>query len=178
MKKIFLMAAVAMMVAGCGFMKNSTSSNTSSQPAATSNQQTTQTGNAAMTAGQGAGNALLALYKQYKADGNKYDYTNLQNAMNTITLIANCEGLKDNYKDKTYRSEFGKGLVASSLGLVAQNNVETVTNSLADMVKNSETVQQASSKVSEGANTAASYANTASQYASALSTLLGAFSGK
>lgn len=178
MKKIFLMAAVAMMVAGCGFMKNSTSSNTSSQPAATSSQQTTQTGNAAMTAGQGAGNALLALYKQYKADGNKYDYTNLQNAMNTITLIANCEGLKDNYKDKTYRSEFGKGLVASSLGLVAQNNVETVTNSLADMVKNSETVQQASSKVSEGANTAASYANTASQYASALSTLLGAFSGK
>ena len=178
MKKIFLMAAVAMMVAGCGFMKNSTSSNTSSQPAANSSQQTTQTGNAAMTAGQGAGNALLALYKQYKADGNKYDYTNLQNAMNTITLIANCEGLKDNYKDQTYRSEFGKGLVASSLGLVAQNNVETVTNSLAEMVKNSETVQQASSKVSEGANTAASYANTASQYASALSTLLGAFSGK
>ena len=128
-----------------------------------------------MTAGQGAGNALLALYKQYKADGNKYDYKNLQNAMNTITLIANCEGLKENYKDASYRSEFGKGLVASSLGLVAQNNVETVTNSLVEMVKSSDTVQNAASTAQSTANTAASYANTAAQYAGALSTLLGAF---
>ena len=131
-----------------------------------------------MTAGQGAGNAMLALYNQYKADGNKYDYKNMQNVLNTVTLIANCEGLKDNYKDKTYRSEFGKGLVASSLGLVTQNNVETVTNSLADMVKNSETVQQATTKASEGANAAAGYANTAAKYATAMSTLLGAFGGK
>lgn len=177
MKKVILIAAVIMMT-GCGFMQNSTTNTTANQQPAANTQQTAQTSNAAMTAGQGAGNALLALYKQYKADGNKYDYKNLQNAMNTITLIANCEGLKDNYKDQTYRSEFGKGLVASSLGLVAQNNVETVTNSLAEMVKNSETVQQTSSKVSEGANTAASYANTAAQYAGALSTLLSAFSGK
>ena len=88
MKKVILMAAVIMMT-GCGFMQNSTTNNTANQQPAANTQQTTQTGNAAMTAGQGAGNALLALYKQYKADGNKYDYKNLQNAMNTITLIAN-----------------------------------------------------------------------------------------
>lgn len=186
MKKIILFAT-AIMMAGCGFMQSSTSSNNSqpAQPATT----TAQASNAAMTAGQGAGNALLAIYNQYKADGNKYDYKNMQNILNTVTLVANCEGLKENYKDKTYLKEFGKGMVASSLGLVTQNNVETVTNSLVEMVKNSETVKNAQTQTTQAvqnaanqaqntANQAASYANTAAQYAGALSTLLGAFGGK
>ena len=180
MKKIALMAAVAMIVAGCGFMKNSTSSNTTAQttaqPATTTT--TAQNSNAAISAGQGAGNALLNLYNQYKADGNKYDYKNMQNALNTVTLIANCEGLKDNYKNTTYLKEFGKGMVASSLGLVTQNNVEQVTNSLVDMVKSSETVQSATQTAQNSANTAAGYVNTAAQYAGALSTLLSAFGGQ
>lgn len=176
MKKIILFAT-ALMMAGCGFMQNSTSSNTSNQQTAASTQQTAQTGNAAMSAGQGAGNALLALYNQYKADG-KYDYKNLQNAMNTVTLVANCEGLKENYKDKTYLSEFGKGLIASSLGLVTQNNVTTVTNSLVDMIKSSETVQNVSSQAQNTANQAAQYANTAAQYAGSISNLLSLFGGK
>ena len=176
MKKIILFAT-AIMMAGCGFMQNSTSSNVQNNnqpaPAATT---TVQTGtNAAMGAGQGAGNAMLALYNQYKADG-KYDYKNMQNALNTVTLLANCEGLKDNYKDKTYLTEFGKGLIASSLGLVTQNNVSTVTNSLVDMVKNSETVQNISSQAQSTANTAASYASTAAQYAGSISNLLSLFS--
>lgn len=178
MRKIILFAT-ALMMAGCGFMQNSASSN---QQAAANNQQATtttaaQTSNAAMSAGQGAGNALLALYNQYKADG-KYDYKNLQNAMNTVTLVANCEGLKDNYKDKTYLTEFGKGLIASSLGLITQNNVTTVTNSLVDMVKNSETVQNVSSQAQNTANQAASYAGTAAQYASSISNLLSLFGNK
>lgn len=172
MKKIILFAT-AIMMASCGFMQNSTSNNTSSQATA-SKQQTTQTGNAAVSAGQGAGNALQALYAQYKADG-KYDYKNMQNVLNTVTLVANCEGLKDNYKDKTYLKEFGKGMIASSLGLVTQNNVQTVTNSLVEMVKSNETVQNATTKVQEGANSAASYANTAAQYASSISSILSLF---
>lgn len=172
MKKIILFATAIMMVS-CGFMQNSTSSNTSSQ-ATTSSQQTVQTGNAAVSAGQGAGNALQALYTQYKADG-KYDYKNMQNILNTVTLVANCEGLKENYKDKTYLKEFGKGMIASSMGLVTQNNVQTVTNSLVDMIKTNETVQNATTKVQEGANSAASYANTAAQYASSISSLLSLF---
>ena len=178
MRKAFLMAAV-MMLAGCGFMKNSTSSNTTTtaQPAATTTT-TTQNSNAALSAGQGAGNALMNLYSQYKADGNKYDYKNMQNVLNTVTLVANCEGLKENYKNTSYLKEFGKGMVASSLGLVTQDNVEQVTNSLVDMVKNSETVQTATQTAQNTANTAAGYANTAAQYAGALSTLLSAFGGK
>lgn len=172
MKKIILFAT-AIMMASCGFMQNSTSNNTSSQATA-SKQQTVQSSNAANSAGQGAGNALQALYAQYKADG-KYDYKNMQNVLNTVTLVANCEGLKDNYKDKTYLKEFGKGMIASSLGLVTQNNVQTVTNSLVEMVKSNETVQNATTKVQEGASSAASYANTAAQYASSISSLLSLF---
>lgn len=175
MKKIILFAT-ALMMAGCGFMQNSASNGQSNNvQSTTTSQQTAQMGNAAMTAGQGAGNALQALYTQYKADG-KYDYKNMQNALNTVTLLANCEGLKDNYKDKTYLTEFGKGLIASSLGLVTQNNVSTITNSLVDMVKNSETVQNISSQAQSTANTAASYASTAAQYAGSISNLLSLFS--
>lgn len=176
MKKTFLFVAAAIMMAGCGFMQNSTTNSASTNKTAAT-QTTVQQANTAMSAGQGAGDALLKLYNQYKADGNKYDYKNMQNMLNTVTLIANCEGLKDNYKDKTYLSEFGKGMIASSLGLVTQNNVENVTNSLVTMVKNSETVQNATQSVQSGANTAAGYANTAAQYAGALSTLLSAFGG-
>ncbi len=170
-----IFVAAAMMMTGCGMLKNNASSNTTTTttPAAT-----TGTTVNAQNAGQGAGNALLALYNQYKADGNKFDYKNMQNALNTVTLIANCEGLKSNYKDKTYLKDFGKGLIASSLGLVTQNNVETVTNSLVDMVKSSETVQNTATAAKNTANTAAGYANTAAQYAGALSTLLSAFGNK
>lgn len=179
MKKIMIFVAATLIMEGCGFMKNSTGSNQNSAVSSQSTTTTTaQSGNTAVSAGQGAGNALLALYNQYKADGNKYDYKNMQNILNTVTLVANCEGLKDNFKDKTYLKEFGKGMIASSLGLVTQNNVETVTNSLVDMVKNSETVQNATTQAQSTASTAAGYANTAAQYAGALSTLLGAFSGK
>ena len=170
MKKILFLSVAVIMMASCGFTKNSTSSNASQ----TTNTTATAATNA-LSAGQGAGNALLQLYNQYKADGNKYDYKNMQNALNTVTLLANCEGLKTNYKDKAYLKDFGKGLIASSLGLVTQNNVETVTNSLVDMVKNSETVQTATTQAQNTASTAAGYANTAAQYAGALSTLLSAF---
>ena len=172
MKKMILLSVAAMIMVSCGMMKSSSTGTTAqSTPATTAPASAT-------SAGQGAGNALLALYNQYKADGNKYDYQNIQNILNTVTLVANCEGLKTNYKDKTYLSDFGKGMIASSLGLVTQNNVETVTNSLVEMVKSSETVQNAKTQTQNTASTAAGYANTAAQYAGALSTLLGAFAGK
>ena len=176
MKKIFALVAAVAVMAGCGFMKNSTSSNVQSNNVqSTSEQQATTTN--PVSAGQGAGNALLALYNQYKADGNKYDYKNMQNILNTVSLVANCEGLKSNYKNSSYLKDFGKGMIASSLGLVTQNNVESVTNSLVTMVKESETVQNATQTAQNTANTAASYANTAAQYAGAIGSLLSAFGG-
>lgn len=178
MRKSIMLIAVLMMT-GCGMMKNSAPS---SQTAPTAPVSTVETADTAISAGQGAGSALQAIYAQYKADGNKYDYRNMQNILNTVTLLANCEGLKNNYKNKDYLTDFGKGMIASSLGLVSQDNVQTVTNSLVDMVKNSKTIQntkaQATQAAQNTADQAASYANTAAQYAGALSTLLGTFSGK
>ena len=183
MKKIIVMVAAAVMMTSCGITKSSTTST----PAQTTAQTTTPAN--ALTAGQGAGSALQALRAQYVADGNKFDYKNMQNILNTVTLMANCEELKENYKNKEYLSEFGKGMIAGSLGLVSQNNVQTVTNSLVNMVTSSQTTQTAQTKlqetagktaetVSSAASSAAGYANTAAQYAGALSSLLGAFSGK
>ena len=169
--------AAAVLMTACGFLQNSTSSNTTPATTAATTTTTAAT-NAALSAGQGAGNALQALYSQYVLDGNKYDYKNMQNVLNTVTLVANCEGLKENFKNTTYLKEFGKGMVASSLGLVTKDNVEQVTNSLVEIVKNSDTVQTATSQAAATANTAAGYANTAAQYAGALSTLLSAFGAK
>lgn len=174
MKKSTLLLAAAVLMSSCGLLQNNVNNNQTSA----ADTQTTETTASANTAGQGAGKALLALYGQYKADGNKFDYQNMQNILNTVSLVANCEGLKTNYKDKTYLSDFGKGMIASSLGLVTQNNVESVTNSLVTMVQNSETIQDVKTQTQNTASTAASYANTASQYAGALSTLLSAFGNK
>ena len=171
MKKVIFAVAATLLMSSCGITRT-TSSNTATPQAATSTPAQT-----AVSAGQGAGNALLNLYNQYKADG-KYDYQNMQNILNTVTLIANCEGLKSNYKDTEYLKDFGKGMIASSLGLVTQNNVETVTNSLVEMVKSSETVQEAKATTQSTASAAAGYANTAAQYAGALGTLLSSFASK
>ena len=176
MKKLIVFATAAMLLIGCNMLKRTTVS--VDQPATTTSTSTTTAASSASDAGQGAGSALLNLYTQYKADGNKFDYQNMQNILNTVSLIANCEGLKSNYKDKTYLKDFGKGMIASSLGLVTQDNVDSVTNSLVDMVKESETVQKVKTQTQSTAATAAQYANTASQYAGALSTLLSAFGNK
>ena len=175
MKKITLLVAAALLMSGCGMMKRTSAS--ANQPASTTTSTTSAPATAA-AAGQGAGTALLNLYNQYKADGNKYDYQNMQNILNTVSLIANCEGLKSNYKDKTYLKDFGKGMISSSLGLVTQDNVESVTGGLVDMIKSNEKVQETKTAAQNTAGTAASYASTAAQYAGALSTILGAFSGK
>ena len=178
MKKSIILVAATVLVGSCGFLKNTTVSADNGDQTATTSQASASQTNAAQSAGQGAGSALLNLYNQYKADGNKYDYQNMQNILNTVTLVANCEGLKDNYKDKNYLGEFGKGLMASSLGLVTKDNVEGVTNSLVDMVKSSDTAKNATTTAKNTANTAAGYAATAAQYAGSISSLLSLFGSK
>ena len=174
MKKIFVLGLVGLMMASCGMMQNSSSSNqTSNTTKVTTSKQAEETAQKQLTAfnaGQGAGNALLNLYSQYKADG-KYDYSNMNNIMNTVSLVAYCDGLKNNITDKTYRQEFGSGMIASSLGLVTQNNVETVTTNLVDMIKTNETVQNTTAQVKNAAGTTA-------QYASVLSNILAAFAAE
>jgi len=174
MKKSILLIATAIAMLSCSALKGTSSqtaatqSTTASKPAQTS----ALTGNStAMGAGQNAGSALLALYEQYKADGNKYDYKNLNNIINALQLVSACEGLKDNKDNKSYRSEFGKGMIASALGLVTQKNVNSVTSTLTDMVVSNPTVTST-------ASTAADKLQTAAQTASSISSILNMFAGK
>ena len=95
-----------------------------------------------------------------------------------VAIDIDAYSLKENYKNTTYLKDFGKGMIASSLGLVNQNNVQTVTNSLVDMVKNNENVQAATTQTQNAANTTAGYLNTASQYAGSISNLLSLFGNK
>lgn len=176
MKKVFFFVAATMLMASCSFMKNSASSSANStannvvKTAATAATATAS----GMQAGQGAGSALYGLYNQFKADGKKFNYQNTQNITNTVSLLANCAGLATNYNNTEYLKEFGKGLISGSFGLVNQQNVGSVTNSLVEMVKNSETAQ----KTSSAAATASNYAGTTAQYASAISSLLSSLGGK
>ena len=176
MKKTALLIALAIVAASCGALKGTSSQTGSSASSTSSSAQSSAvastTSNAtAQSAGQSAGSALMAMYKQYKANGNKYDYKDLNNIINTLQLVSACEGLKDNKSNKEYRKEFGKGMIASALGLVTEQNVNQVTNTLTDMVVNNPTVTSA-------ATTAADKLNTAAQTASSISSILGLFAGK
>ena len=180
MKKMILLVASAIVMASCGMMQSTPSSaNSSSQAASTATTQTktttptAQTGtltssNAAINSGQNAGTALLALYNQYKADGNKYDYKNLNNVINCLQLVSACEGFKENKTNKVYYKDFGKGLLVSAVGLVTESNVNNVTNQLADMVTSNENINAA-------ATTMADKLNTAAQTASSISSILSMF---
>ena len=165
---MIILVAATVMLASCGFTQSSTTSNTSAQSTAKT---TTSSSTTALSAGQGAGGALNALYAQYKADGNKYDYKNLNNIINSLQLVSACEGLKDNKSNKEYLKSFGKGMLASAAGLVTESNVNQVTNTLTDMVVSNPTVTGA-------ASTAAEKLNTAAQTASSISSILGLFAGK
>lgn len=78
------------------------------------------------TNGNSAGSALLGLYTQYKADGNKLDLKNTKNIANIMTLAGNIKNLSQT-KDKT---SFLKGLIGGSKNLVNTGNQTSVLSSL------------------------------------------------
>ena len=165
MKKTALLIALAIVVASCGALKGTSSqtssnaSSTQSSTASTVASSALASSSSAMSSGKNAGSALLAMYNQYKADGNKYDYKNLNNIINSLQLVSACEGLKDNKSNKEYLKSFGKGMLASAAGLVTESNVNQVTNTLTDMVVSNPTVTGAASTAAEKLNTAAQTAS-------------------
>ena len=185
MKKLFLLVAAATAMMSCSMLKSNSSASTSTTSAnqtanQTVSQPVVQTSNNSMTlgntstaisSGQTAGSALLALYNQYKADGNKYDYKNLNNVINCLQLVNACEGLKTQKTDKTYLKDFGKGMLITAAGLVTESNVNSVTNQLTEMVTSNETVTNAAASMADKMQTAA---NTAAS----ISSILSMFAGK
>lgn len=167
MKKVFFIAAVALMgLTACSTLTGTTSPSSSTANAATG---ATTVTNATNNDGQAAGAALRALYAQYKTDG-KFDYTNLNNAMNAIQLVKSCQNLKSNAKDGSYWKNFATGLILGSDGLVTDKISNTVTeqlNTLAEKVD--------SSKIEAASNSAISAIQTAGETASSISNILSLF---
>ncbi len=182
MKKILFSLAAVALLASCSLLKG-TSANNAAAPAASTTADAAAV-STTLTAGQAAGNALHALYTQYKADG-KYDYKNINNAINATLLLANCADLPKNVKNAAYLKEFSQGLIASSAGLVTQSNVNAVTNNLttiateyaqgvAEKTAASETAQKAAATT----NTVAEKLATAASTANSISSLLSLFGKK
>lgn len=167
MKKSFILAMAVVMTL-CSFDFKSLFGSKSSSSATTTTTTTTTTV-AENSEGRAAGSALRALYAQYKADG-KYDYTNLSNIMNTMSLLQNCKNLKTNAKDSDYWKSFATGLVLGSENLVTEQLSSTVTNSLSALMENVDT-----EKLESASNNAVAAAATAKSTASSISNLLSLF---
>jgi len=165
MKKVILFAAAALMMASCSLLQKSTTSTTDATTTTATTAATT-TANPTST-GANAGTAMLALYKQYQADG-KFNANNLTNIANAAALIANCQDLKSNYSNKEYLKQFGLGLMSSAASLVNTSNVNSVTDALVNVATQSETATNAVNTVTNAANTAASVANSAASTASSV----------
>lgn len=190
MKKLMMSAMVlAMMIGSCGTVSaqtvNKKLSTTTKAPSAktttttagtnadatTTTTTTTTPVSQATTYGQGAGAAIMNLYAQYKTDG-KFDMKNANNILNSLQLFANCIDLRDNYKDKTYLSEYGLGLMKGAAGLVNTDNVESVLSNLTEL---------ANSKAAEASETASNALTKAAAVAAGannINNLLGLFINK
>ena len=175
MKKVFFFcASAAMLLTACGTEQFLTTTSSTASQVATAATTVSTVANAASTAtntdGQSAGTALLALYAQYKADG-KFDYTNPNNIINTISLLNSCKNLKNVAKGGDYWQSFTNGLVVGSQNLITDQMKEQVTESLKSIIE--EKVDTAAlSEATSNATTAASSVKTA---ATSISNLLSLF---
>jgi len=133
MKKVLVCTLSAMMLL-CSFSLKNLFGGSSSSSTETTTTTTATTNNDGVSAGK----ALRALYTSYKAAG-KFDYTNLNNIINTVSLVNSCKNLKANLADKTYWSGFAQGLVTGSENLVTEQISDQVTSQLSDIVSKVDT---------------------------------------
>jgi len=104
--------------------------------------------------GLAAGQSLLALYSQYKADG-KLDLANTANITNIINLITNVKGLTAKSTAENTSSSFLSNLISGSKNLVTNSNSNSVLGTLGS-IANLDTSSLASSLASSAATSAIS----------------------
>lgn len=154
MKKVLLLGMATVMLL-CSFsLKNLFGGSKSSTPTTTTPTETTINTNT-NNDGMAAGKALRGIYTQYKADG-KFDAGNINNILNTISLINSCKNLKENAKGGDYWTSFAAGLVLGSEQLVVPDVSSTVTDKLGEMIENVDTSKLESTvEKAQAVNTAA-----------------------
>jgi len=159
MKKNLIIAltlALAMVMTSCGSMGTSTTSSAS-----------TATTSANYTAGQNAGQALRNLYTQYKASG-KFDYTNINNIMSMMQIVAAAQTIKEAGKNTAAYKDFSKGLILGSTNLVTQSTADNVISTLTSQLGNVDTTSLQNA-VSKGTTAASNVANVANSVSSIMS---------
>lgn len=162
MKRTFFVLSVsaALLLSSCGFLKNSTSTSTSTTS-------TTTTSSAdAVQAGKAAGNAMDALYTQYKTDG-KLDMKNIMNIANMVSLVGAAQQLKDNKSDSSFRQGFIQGIIANSVN-VDKTNAETITDQLTDFVSSNVNTDSLTSALQKGQSATTEVQNAANSVSNIL----------
>ncbi|MCF0166774.1 MAG: hypothetical protein HUJ89_06440 [Bacteroidales bacterium] len=118
--------------------------------------------------GQSSGKALKAIYDQYIADGKKFEIKN--NLLSLLTLSSSLQGIKDQAKGSGFYTDFGKGLLLGSTGLVKEETQDNVISGLQTIAS-----QLNTSELQQAAATTSSVISNGSQLASSVTSLLGLF---
>lgn len=171
MKKILYSVIAGLVLASCGSMAPTTN-NSAAAPAPAQTTTTTPSSSqvessvkdainsavatnnsASFNAGSQSGVALKALYNQYKLDG-KLDLSNLSNVANILNVAAQAQQIKNAEKGSVNYTDFSKGLVEGSTGLISDINADAVVEGLKQTVS-SKIDSEKVNEVSDKAQTAA-----------------------
>ena len=104
-------------------------------------------------AGSQSGVALKALYNQYKIDG-KLDLSNISNVANILNVAAQAQKIKNAEKGSVNYTDFSKGLVEGSTGLISDIDADKVVDTLKESVNSkidTEKVNEATDKTQTAA---------------------------
>ncbi len=185
MKKILYSIIAGLVLASCGSMKP-TANNSAVTPApAPAPAQTTTTApsasqvessvkdainsavatnnSASFLAGSQSGVALKALYNQYKIDG-KLDLSNLSNVANILNVAAQAQKIKNAEKGSVNYTDFSKGVVEGSTGLISDIDADKVVDTLKESVNSKIDTE----KVTEATDKAQTAATNISQTATSI----------
>ena len=173
MKKILYSIIAGLVLVSCGSMKpTANNSATTATPAPAPTTTTTPSAskvesdvrdavNSAVAintsesfmAGSQSGVALKALYNQYKIDG-KLDLSNLSNVANILNVAAQAQKIKNAEKGSVNYTDFSKGVVEGSTGLISDIDADKVVDTLKESV-NSKIDTEKVTEATDKAQTAA-----------------------
>lgn len=114
-------------------------------------------------AGSQSGVALKALYNQYKIDG-KLDLSNLSNVANILNVAAQAQKIKNAEKGSVNYTDFSKGVVEGSTGLISDIDADKVVDTLKESVNSKIDTE----KVTEATDKAQTAATNISQTATSI----------
>jgi hypothetical protein len=84
---------------------------------------------AAKATGQSTANAILGLYRSYKANGT-ISLSNTTDLTNALALATGYTGYRNNQTNSSYKTSFAAGMVAAGGSLITSSNVNSVITTM------------------------------------------------